>query len=116
MEEESNKLKSDFNKLSKQRENMEKRLELAEKTKNIMETERNKLRQTTSMMEKELQMLRKQADTDKRNIENMNRYKVLPLYREEEILQNSPYFSENFLEHPCFIRDFTPISKASVLQ
>lgn len=75
------KLRNDMAKLNKQYLNSMKKYQLLEHAKADVESDRERLRQVVSVMEREITLGKKQAESDKREIEN--------LHREKDILNKS---------------------------
>ncbi|CAB3222985.1 unnamed protein product [Arctia plantaginis] len=71
----NNKQRNEIVKLTKQAVQQTKRYQLLEGNKANIENDRDRLRQQVSVMERDLQLGKKQAENDKRDIENLNREK-----------------------------------------
>ncbi|XP_017780088.1 PREDICTED: cilia- and flagella-associated protein 58-like [Nicrophorus vespilloides] len=76
-DEERNHLSIDLAKLTKSKEQADNRTKHMEKEKYDIIEDRNKLRQVIAEMEMDLQGRKRQADSDKRNIENLSREKEI---------------------------------------
>ncbi|KOB67146.1 Coiled-coil domain-containing protein, partial [Operophtera brumata] len=75
MASEGKQLRNDIMKLTKQGIQQYKKYQVLEKKLSNVESERDRLRQQVSVMERDLMLGKKQAESDKRDIENLNREK-----------------------------------------
>ncbi|XP_052744958.1 cilia- and flagella-associated protein 58-like [Bicyclus anynana] len=75
MTDESNRLRNEVSKLSKQAVQQTKKFQLLEQAKAGIIADRENLRQQVAVMEREILLGNKQAEADKREIENLNREK-----------------------------------------
>ncbi|KAJ0170912.1 hypothetical protein K1T71_013684 [Dendrolimus kikuchii] len=87
MIDDGNKLRNEVTKLTKQAVQQTKKYQLLEQNKANVESERDRLRQQVSVMERDLMLGKKQAESDKRDIENLNREKDI-LNKTMQKLQN----------------------------
>ncbi|XP_038219594.1 cilia- and flagella-associated protein 58-like [Zerene cesonia] len=72
-----NRLRNEVSKLTKQGVQQMKKYQLLEQAKAGVEHDRENLRQQVSVMEREIMLNKKQAEADRREIENMNREKEI---------------------------------------
>ncbi|XP_073963591.1 cilia- and flagella-associated protein 58-like [Choristoneura fumiferana] len=81
MTDDSNRMRNEVLKLTKQAVQQTKKYQRLEGNKASVEVDRDRLRQQVSVMEREIMLSKKQAEADRRDIENLN--------REKEILNKS---------------------------
>ncbi|KAJ8709573.1 hypothetical protein PYW08_009577 [Mythimna loreyi] len=91
------KLRNENAKLAKQNMQQVKKYQLMEQSKAGIESERERLRQQVSVMERDLMLGKKQAESDKRDIENLKREKDILLKNMQKI-QNEALENLNMLE------------------
>ncbi|XP_059050606.1 cilia- and flagella-associated protein 58-like [Achroia grisella] len=87
MIDDGNRLRNEVSKLTKQAVQQTKKYQLLEGNKASVESERERLRQQVSVMEREIMLGKKQAESDKREIENLNREKDI-LNKNMQKIQN----------------------------
>ncbi|CAH0721042.1 unnamed protein product, partial [Brenthis ino] len=87
MIDDGNRLRNEVSKLTKQAVQQMKRYQLLEQAKAGVESDRENLRQQVSVMEREIMLNKKQAEADKREIENLNREKDI-LNKNMQKIQN----------------------------
>ncbi|XP_052752847.1 cilia- and flagella-associated protein 58-like [Galleria mellonella] len=87
MIDDGNRLRNEVSKLTKQATQQTKKYQLLEGNKANVESERERLRQQVSVMEREIMLGKKQAESDKRDIENLNREKDI-LNKNMQKIQN----------------------------
>ncbi|CAH0401574.1 unnamed protein product [Chilo suppressalis] len=88
MIDDGNRLRNEVSKLTKQGMQQMKKYTLLEQNKFTVESERERLRQQVSVMEREIMLGKKQAEADKREIENLNREKEI-LNKNMQKVQNA---------------------------
>ncbi|XP_063834480.1 cilia- and flagella-associated protein 58-like [Ostrinia nubilalis] len=87
MIDDGNRLRNEVSKLTKQAVQQMKKYTLLEQNKAAVESERERLRQQVSVMEREIMLGKKQAEADRREIENLNREKDI-LNKNMQKIQN----------------------------
>ncbi|KAL0811267.1 hypothetical protein ABMA28_009685 [Loxostege sticticalis] len=87
MIDDGNRLRNEVSKLTKGAVQQMKKYTLLEQSKAAVESERERLRQQVSVMEREIMLGKKQAEADKREIENLNREKDI-LNKNMQKIQN----------------------------
>ncbi|XP_072932969.1 cilia- and flagella-associated protein 58-like [Epargyreus clarus] len=87
MIDDGNRLRNEVSKLTKHGVQQMKKYQLLEQNKAGVEAERNQLRNQVSVMEREIMLNKKQAEADRRDIENLNREKDI-LNKNMQKIQN----------------------------
>ncbi|XP_045455418.1 cilia- and flagella-associated protein 58-like [Melitaea cinxia] len=87
MIDDGNRLRNEVSKLSKQAMQQMKKYQLLEQAKAGVESDRENLRQQVSVMEREIMLGKKQAEADRREVENLNREKDI-LNKNMQKIQN----------------------------
>ncbi|KAF9799432.1 hypothetical protein SFRURICE_003129, partial [Spodoptera frugiperda] len=93
----SNKIRNEASKLLKQNLQQTKKYQLLEHSKVGVETDRERLRQQVTVMERDLMLGKKQAEADRRDIENLKREKDI-LTKNLQKIQNEALENLNMLD------------------
>ncbi|GBP61014.1 Cilia- and flagella-associated protein 58 [Eumeta japonica] len=104
---EGSKLRNELTKLTKQGAALTKRYQLLEQNKAKADSERDRLRQTLAVMEREVMLDKKQAEADRRTMENLAREKEI-MSKNLQTIQAISYWVrelkiEPLLPHSCSI-------------